>query len=192
MIKIRKIFTQIEESYSEAGQVIEPSLRKVAVVAIINNIYAGQEYSEDLSAGIEASGDIGRKITAMGVEAMGGLGVQSYGKGAIVGLNGEQEHGVAMLTSVYGDVMRDAVGGGAAWVSSATKRATPGSSIDIPLAHKDALFVRSHYDAMTIQLADAPLHDEIAVICVFSNRGRPNSRVGGPTVDTMIGKDGLY
>lgn len=190
-MEIRKIFSFIEESFNEAGKEITPALRKVAVVAIIKNPYAGKPFTQDLSEAIEASDALGTKIASMGVELMGEYGVQSYGKAAVIGLNGEQEHGVACLTSVYGNAMRAAVGGGAAWVSSVTKRAAPGATIDIPLAHKDALYVRSHYDAMTIQLADAPLPDEIAVICGFSNRGRPSPRVGGPTVETMVGKDGL-
>jgi hypothetical protein len=190
-LKIRKLFTVVEESFSEAGLDIEPSLRKVAVVAVIKNPYAGKNFTQDLSAAIEESEEIGTKIATLGVIAMGQFNVESYGKAAVVGINGEQEHGVAMLTSVYGNAMRAAVGGGKAWVSSVTKRAMPGASIDIPLAHKDALYVRSHYDAMTVTLPDAPLPDEIAVICCLSNRGRPCPRVGGPTVDTMIGEDGL-
>ena len=115
---------------------------------------------------------------------------ESYGKGAIVGLNGEQEHGVAMLTTVFGNVMRDAAGGGKAWISSMTKRAGPGAGIDIPLAHKDALYVRSHYDGIRMTLPDAPLPDEIAIICAYANRGRLNSRVGGLAKD-IKGVDGL-
>ena len=80
-------------------------------------------------------------------------------------MNGEQEHGVAMLTTVFGNVMRDAAGGGKAWISSLTKRAAPGAAIDIPLAHKDALYVRSHYDGITVMLPDAPLPNELAIIC---------------------------
>ena len=103
----------------------------------------------------------------------------SYGKAAIVGSNGEQEHGNAMLTTVFGNVMREAIGGGKAWISSMTKRAAPGATIDMPLAHKDALYVRSHYDGMTIMLPDAPQPNEIAIIAVYATRGRPNHRVGG-------------
>src|SRR5665213_732603 len=110
---------------------------------------------------------------------------------AVIGMNGEQEHGVAMLTTVFGNVMREAAGGGKAWISSLTKRAAPGASIDIPLAHKDALYVRSHYDGITITLPDAPLPDEIALICAFANRGRPNHRVGGPKASEIRGVDGL-
>ena len=105
--------------------------------------------------------------------------VASYGKGAVIGLAGEQEHGVALLTTVFGNVIRDTSGGGKAWISSMTKRAAPGATIDVPVAHKDALYVRSHYDGITITLADAPLPDEIAIVCVYVNRGRLNARVGG-------------
>jgi hypothetical protein len=96
-----------------------------------------------------------------------------------------------MLTTVFGNVMRDAAGGGKAWISSLTKRAAPGASIDIPFAHKDALYVRSHYDGITITLHDAPLPDEIALICAFANRGRPNHRVGGLEASKIKGADGL-
>lgn len=177
---------------SEAQQDLDPILRKVAVVAVVENPYASKPFTKDLSAATKASEALGQKIASKAVTAMGNFAVQGYGKGGVVGIEGEQEHAVAMLTTVYGNVLRDAVGGGVAWISSATKRAQPGASIDIPLAHKDALYVRSHYDAMTITLPDAPLPNEIAIIFCISNRGRPNARVGGPTVDSIIGKDGLY
>jgi hypothetical protein len=96
-----------------------------------------------------------------------------------------------MLTTVFGNVMRDAAGGGKAWISSLTKRAAPGATIDIPLAHKDALYVRSHYDGITITLPDAPLPNELAIIVAFANRGRPNQRVGGLAADEIKGVDGL-
>jgi hypothetical protein len=115
----------------------------------------------------------------------------SYGKAAIIGINGEQEHGVSLLTTVFGNVMRDAAGGGKAWISSFTKRAAPGSTIDIPLAHKDALYVRSHYDGITITIPDGPLPNEIAVICAYASRGRPNHRVGGLAANEIKGVDGL-
>ena len=96
-----------------------------------------------------------------------------------------------MLTTVFGNVMRETIGGGKAWISSMTKRAAPGATIDIPLAHKDALYVRSHYDGMTITLHDAPQPREIAVIAVYATRGRPHHRVGGLAADQIKGTDGL-
>jgi hypothetical protein len=179
-MEIRRISSFVEEVRAEAGQPASPPLRKVAVVAVVANPLAGS-YREDLSELVEAS--------AMGLLAP--YEAQSYGKAALVGLAGEQEHGVALLTTVFGNVLREATGGGKAWISSMTKRAAPGATLDVPLAHKDALYVRSHYDGMTLTLHDAPLPDEIAVICVFATRGRPNARVGGLTVEGIEGRDGL-
>lgn len=189
-MEIRKILTFQEDTLSEAGKPAETPLRKVAVVAIVKNDFAGR-WVEDLSPYYEASAGLGQQISELGVAQMKPFEVESYGKAAIVGTAGEQEHGVALLTTIYGNVLRDAVGGGSAWISSATKRAQPGASIDIPLAYKDALYVRSHYDAMSITLHDAPLADEIAVICCFANRGRLNHRVGGLAKSEAQGEDGL-
>lgn len=187
---IRKIFTVVEEIFSEAGRDASPPLRKVAVIAVVKNPYAG-EYQEDLGALTEASADIGKRITSMATAAMAPYEAMSYGKAAVVGSDGEQQHGSAMVTTIYGNIMREAAGGGKAWISSVSKRAGPGVTIDIPLAHKDALYVRSHYDAMTVTLHDAPLADEIAVICCYANRGQLNHRVGGLGAADIKGEDGL-
>lgn len=190
-MKIRKLFTQVEEVRSEAGIDAELPLRKVAVVAVIANPLAGKPFERDLQALTDASAAIGREMAQAARAAMEPYQAVSYGKGGVVGLNGEQEHLVAMLTTVYGDVMREAIGGGKAWISSFTKRAAPGTTIEIPLAHKNALYVRSHYDGMAVHLPDAPLPDEIAMICVYANRGRLNARVGGLGADEIAGEDGL-
>ncbi len=188
---VRKLFTAVEETMSEMGREANQALKKVAVVAVVKNPLAGSGYVEDLSALTEASTAIGRRISVMAVDALAPFAPDSYGKAALIGTAGEQEHGVAMLTTVYGNAMRDAVGGGAAWISSFTKRTAPGQTIDIPLAHKDALYVRSHYDGMTVLVPDAPLEDEIAVICCIANRGRLNHRVGGLAKEDIKGEDGL-
>ena len=188
LVKRTLCFT--DEVTSEAGQHLEPPLRKVAVAAIVDNPFAGR-YERDLSPLTEASAEIGRHICRLAIALLAPYQAESYGKAAIIGMNGEQEHGVAMLTTVYGNVMREAAGGGKAWISSLTKRAAPGTAIDIPLAHKDALYVRSHYDGITVMLPDAPLPNEIAVICAFANRGRPNHRVGGLATGDIKGIDGL-
>jgi hypothetical protein len=189
-MQIKRILTFVDELRSEAGRPTEPPLRKAAAVAVVHNPFAGR-YVEDLSPLVQASEAIGREICATAVGLLAPFKPVSYGKAAIIGLAGEQEHGVAMLTTVFGNIMRDAAGGGKAWISSLTKRAAPGSSIDIPLAHKDALYVRSHYDGMTITLHDAPLPDEIAVIAVYASRGRANHRVGGLAANDIKGNDGL-
>jgi len=189
-LEVRKIVTFTEEIFAEAGKPAEPPLRKVAVAAVVKNPFAGH-YAEDLGLLTAASVELGRRISAIGVASMGGFPVQSYGKAGLVGVAGEQEHAVAMLTAVYGNVMREAVGGGKAWISSMTKRVAPGETIDIPLAHKDALYVRSHYDGISVTLYDAPLPDEIAIIAAFANRGRINHRVGGLAAHEIKGQDGL-
>jgi hypothetical protein len=189
-VDIKRILTFVDETSIETGQRIDPPLRKVAVVAIVDNPFAGR-FERDLSQLTHASAGIGRHICGLAVSLLGPHKPESYGKAAVIGINGEQEHGVAMLTTVFGKVMREAAGGGKAWISSLTKRAAPGATIDIPLAHKDALYVRSHYDGITITLPDAPLPDEIAVICAYANRGRPNHRVGGLAAKNIKALDGL-
>ncbi len=189
-MELRKILTFVEEATSEAGQRADPPLRKVAVVAVLKNPFAGG-YVADLTELTDASLAIGRRIAAQGVAGLAPWPVQSYGKAGLVGVAGEQEHAVAMLTTVFGNAMREAAGGGKAWISSMTKRTAPGATIDIPLAHKDALYVRSHYDGITVTLHDAPLPDEIAIIVAFANRGRLNHRVGGLAAAEIKGADGL-
>jgi len=189
-MQIKRTLTFFDEVAMEAGQAVNPPLRKVAVAAIIDNPFAGR-FERDLSALTKASEEIGRTICQLAVSMLGPHKPESYGKAAIIGMNGEQEHGVSLLTTVFGNVMRDAAGGGKAWISSLTKRAAPGATIDIPLAHKDALYVRSHYDGISITLPDAPGPNEIAIICAYASRGRPNHRVGGLAANEIKGVDGL-
>jgi hypothetical protein len=180
---IRKLWTQIEETRLVAGRGDDHGpLRKVAACAVIANPYAGGGYAADLSLLIEASREIGTMLGKQAAELLGSP-VASYGKGAIVGTAGEQEHGNAALTSVFGDALRDAVGGGAAWITSATKVAVAGTSIDVPLAYKDDIWVRSHYDAVEVRIPDGPLPDELVVIAAVADRGRINARLGGRTVE---------
>lgn len=190
-MEIRRLYTVVDETLHEMGQKRDEPLRKVAVVAVVKNPHAGKGYVEDLGDLTEASEALGAKIAAMAAEQMKPYTVDSYGKAGLVGTDGEQEHAVACLTTVYGNVLRDAIGGGVAWISSVTKRCGPGTLLDIPLAHKDALYVRSHYDGMTILVPDAPLPDEMCIVCCFANRGRLNHRVGGPDKGSIVGKDGL-
>jgi hypothetical protein len=189
-MRIRKIVTLIEEARGEAGIAADPVLRKVATAAIIKNPFSGK-YQDDLSSLVAASAALGEEISLIARTALGQYPVESYGKAAVVGVNGEQEQGVAMLTTVFGNVMRETAGGGKAWISSLTKRAAAGATVDVPLAHKDALYVRSHYDGISITLPDAPLPDEIAIICAYANRGRLNHRVGGLAAQDIKGIDGL-
>lgn len=181
MIEIRKIFSQVEEIRTSAGKSDGEPLRKVAVCAVVTNPYAGRGYVEDLSDLINASDEFGRDLGKIALDLLGAP-VESYGKAGLVGSDGEQEHINAALTSVFGDAFRDAIGGGAAWITSATKRGYPGIVIDVPTAYKNDVWVRSHYDAMEVRVPDAPQADEMVVITAVTNRGRLNARVGGLTV----------
>lgn len=189
-MEIRKIVTATEELFAEAGRPADPPLRRVAVSAVCRNPCAGR-YVEDLKVLVDGSEPIGRKISTLAAELMRPHRIETYGKGAVVGIGGEVEHAEAVLTTVFGDTMRAAAGGGKAWICHMAKRGLPGTTIDIPLAHKDALTIRSHYDTMVVHIPDAPLPDELAITVVFGSRGRPNHRIGGHSVEKMIGKDGL-
>jgi hypothetical protein len=179
-LTIRKLVTFSEEIRMEGGRSDGEPLRKVAAAAVIENPYANRPYSEDLSALVDPSAELGRML---GEHAAGALGVppESYGKAALVGLAGEQEHGVACKTSVFGDAMREAIGGATAWLPSVSKRCAPGDSVDVPLCFKDEVWVRSHYDSIALTISDAPLPHEIVVILALASRGRLNSRLGGKT-----------
>jgi hypothetical protein len=192
ILELRRSFLMLEQQEVPKGsQDPGPPLRRLAMVGVVGNPYAGQGFVADLSASIAASEAIGRQLSAMAVAAMGPHAIESYGKGAVVGLGGEQEHANAMLTTIFAEPLRAAVGGGLAWLPSFTKRGPPGTVIDVPLAHKDALYVRSHYDGMTLMLPDAPQADEVALIIVIANRGRIDARVGGLAAKDISRRDGL-
>ena len=167
---------------------VKQPLVKAAVVAIIANPYAGR-YSPQLDELIDASVELSRELVARCVRALGSLKAESCGKGAIVGTAGEQEHGVACLTTPFGDAMREGIGGNG-WVTSTTKVASMGSTLDVPLAYKRALFVREFYDTISVNVPNGPRPDEIAVIAAVASRGRVHHRVGGLAKADAIG-DGL-
>ena len=189
-LKIRKFQVFVEDSVDASETPRETPLRKVAVAAVLENPYAGR-YVEDLQPLIDASASLGSRLATLAVDALAPYPAQSYGKAAMAGMNGEQEHANALITTTFAEPLRNAIGGGKAWISSFTKVGAPGTPIDIPLASKDALYVRSHYDGMTITLHDAPLPNEVVVILCLANRGRINARVGGLALDRIKGTDGL-
>lgn len=181
-LRIRKIVTFREAVLEEGGRKADQPLVKAAVACIFKNPYAGGPYQEDLSELIEIGKEIGEIAGKQAAETLG-AGAVSYGKAVIVGVNGEIEHAVATKTSVFGNAFREAIGGGEAWISSVSKRSSAGVQVDVPLAYKDEIWVRSHYDAITVNLTDAPLPDEIVTIAAVASRGRLNARVGGMTVE---------
>lgn len=191
-MRIRKLLTIAEETHEEAGRTIAPPTRKAAAVAVIANPFAGK-YVEDVSELIGVGETLGGMLAERAVAALGIApgAAESYGKAAIVGEDGELEHAAAILHPKLGGPMRKAVEKGAALIPSAKKRGGPGAAIDVPLGHKDAAFVRSHFDAMEVRVSDAPRRDEIVVVVVVTDSGRPLPRIGGLTTAQIEGKDGL-
>jgi hypothetical protein len=190
--KIRKIATFVEETCTEMGRKVDPPTRRAAAVAVIENPCAGQ-YVEDLTELMNIGEELGDLLTRRAVEALGipGTSVESYGKAAAVGESGELEHAAAILHPKLGPPMRRVLGEGAALIPSSKKRGGLGVVLDIPLAHKDAAYVRSHFDGMEVRLNDAPRANEIVVAIAVTDSGRPLPRVGGLTKDQIKGEDGL-
>jgi hypothetical protein len=189
---IRKLVVQVDEIRVEMGRAIEPATRRAVAMAVIANPYAGR-YSENLellsAIGEELGGILGSKcVEALGIAPEQ---AQSYGKAAIVGEGGELEHAAAILHPKMGSTLRQAVSKGAALVPSAKKMGGLGAAIDVPLGHKDAAFVRSHFDAIEARVADAPRANEIVVAIAVTDSGRPLARVGGLQPYEIKGHDGL-
>ena len=189
---IRKIIVQVEETLQEMGRTVSPPTRRALAMAVIANPYAGR-YSENLDELIAIGEELGALLGQKSVQALGIAPGQahSYGKAAIVGEAGELEHAAAILHPKLGAPLRQAVEKGAALVPSAKKCGGMGAAIDVPLGHKDAAFVRSHFDAMEARVSDAPRAEEIVVAVVVTDSGRPLPRIGGLQVKEIQGQDGL-
>ena len=190
--QIRKIIVQVDEVHIEMGQAISPPARRALAMAVIHNPLAGS-YTENLDELIAVGEELGGLLGDRCVKALGIApgDAQSYGKAAIVGEAGEIEHAAAILHPKLGAPLRMAVEKGAALVPSSKKRGTLGTAIDVPLGHKDAAFVRSHFDAMEARVSDAPRANEIVVAVVVTDSGRPLARVGGLQAHEAKGVDGL-
>jgi hypothetical protein len=191
-MKLRKLVVQVEEVQMEMGRAVEPPTRRAVAMAVIANPCAGR-YVEQLDELIAIGEQLGGLL---GAECVKALGIepgqaQSYGKAAIVGENGELEHAAAILHPKLGAPLRLAVERGAALVPSAKKIGTLGTAIDVPLGHKDAAYVRSHFDAIEARVADAPRPDEIVVAVAVTASGRPLPRIGGLQAGEVVGRDGL-
>ena len=191
-IGLRRILTVVEETLVEGGRTLDVPTRRAAAVAVIANPFAGR-YVEDLAPLIAVGRALGRILPERAVAALGieGTRVESFGKAALVGEDGELEHAAALLHPDLGAPFRDVLGGGAALIPSSKKRGAPGATFDIPLGHKDAAKVRSHFDGMEVRVPDAPRAGEIAVAIAVTDSGRPLPRVGGLTKDKVQGRDGL-
>ena len=190
--KIRKIAVFVDEIHIEQGRPIDPPTRRACAVAVIDNPFAGR-FVEDLADLMQVGEELGGLLGERAVAALGiaPADAESYGKAALVGENGELEHAAAILHPKLGAPLRKAVEKGAALVPSSKKRGGMGTVLDVPLGHKDAAYVRSHFDGMEVRISDAPRANEILVAVAVTDSGRPLPRVGGLTHDDAKGEDGL-
>jgi hypothetical protein len=189
---IRRLVVQLDETHSEMGRTLARPTRRAVAIAVIDNPYAGR-YSESLDELVQIGEELGALLGQRAVAALGIAPAEahSYGKAAIVGEAGEIEHAAAILHPRLGAPLRLAVEKGAALVASAKKRGTLGTSIDLPLGHKDAAWVASHFDAIEVRVPDAPGAHEIVVAVAVTDSGRPLARIGGLQVAQIKGEDGL-
>lgn len=189
---IRKLIVQVDETRVEMGQSINPPTRRAVAIAVIENPFAGR-YEENLEQLSDIGAELGKLLGEKCVEALNiePSQAESYGKAAIVGEGGELEHAAAILHPKLGAPLREAVEKGAALVPSAKKMGGLGTAIDVPLGHKDAAFVRSHFDAIEARVSDAPRANEIVVAVAVTDSGRPLPRIGGLQKHEIKGQDGL-
>jgi hypothetical protein len=186
---VRKIHMQVEEIRHDGGPPpAKPQLRG-AIAAVISNPYAGKHVA-DITPMMEALKTLGLELTHRLVALLGGKdAVEAYGKASIIGTDGELEHG-ALWHVPGGYAMREVLGAAKAIVPSATKVGAAGTMIDIPIHHKDAAYVRSHFDAIEVRVADAPRPAEIVYLLGMTTGGRIHARVGGLAAKDILGEDG--
>jgi len=189
-MNIRKWAVLIEETHTEMGQQVTPPIRRVVAMVVLANPFAGR-FVADLEPLVTLGEALGAELAARALATLEGAAIESYGKAAIVGEDGELEHAAALLHPRMGAPIRTAIGGGKALIPSAKKRGGMGCTIDVPLGHKDAAFVRSHFDAIEARITDAPRRDEILLCLALATGGRPLPRVGGLMVAEVVGQDGL-
>jgi hypothetical protein len=190
-VQIRKRVLLVEEIFHEGGPLAAKPQRRAAALVVIQNPYAGR-YVEKIEDFMDDLKPLGLEMAKSLVAALGGdpKAVEGYGKGAIVGASGELEHG-ALWHVPGGYAMREILGGAKAIVASTKKVGGPGTRLDIPITHINASYVRSHFDAMEVGIADAPRADEILLALVMTTGARVHARVGGLKASDIKGEDGL-
>jgi len=190
-VVVRKFLLRIEEIFHEGGPVSANPPRRGSILAVIKNPYAGR-YVEDITGMMEDLKPLGLEMSKRLLAALGGdaSAIEGYGKGAIVGEGGELEHG-ALWHVPGGYAMRELLGEAKAIVPSTKKVGGVGAAIDIPITHVNASYVRSHFDAIEINVPDAPRADEMVVILAMTTGSRVHARVGGLAVADIKGEDGL-
>lgn len=190
LVKVRKYVATVEETLHDFGPVLARPVTKAVVGGVIANPYAGRHVA-DIQPMMKALEPFAVDLTERVMKILGAKGseLEAYGKGAIVGLNGELEH-AALWHQPSGFGIRHAMGGAKSIVPSTVKVAAAGARIDIPLHHVTAAYVRSHFDAIEFCVPDGPRPDEIVFIVAAAIGGRPHARVGGLTVDGIKLGDG--
>jgi hypothetical protein len=190
-VALRKRVIVVEEIYHEGGPARAKPLRRAAALAVIRNPFAGK-YVHEIADFMQDLNPLGLEMAKTVLAALGGdpKSVEGYGKGAIVGQAGELEHG-ALWHVPGGYAMREVLGGAKAIVASTKKVGGPGTRLDVPITHINASYVRSHFDAMEVGIADAPRADEILLALVMTTGARVHARVGGLKVSEIKGEDGL-
>jgi hypothetical protein len=190
-VKVRKFLVSVEDVFHEGGPVAATPQRHGAVLAVIDNPYAGK-YHEDIQPFMEDLRPLGLRMAQMLLQALGGdaRSIEGYGKGAIVGEAGELEH-AALWHAPGGYAMRDVLGGARAIVPSTKKVGGPGARLDVPVTHINASYVRSHFDAVEVGIADAPKAHEMVVALVMTTGPRVHARAGGLAARDIKGEDGL-
>jgi Amino acid synthesis len=178
-VEVRKTFLQREELTSELWVSAKRPVVRAAALAVIRNPFAGR-FVEDLQPLFEIGAALGERLMRTLVPMLPNDAI-AYGKGALVGVNGEMEHGGACIHPMLGKPMRAAIGGGKAVIPSNVKVAAPGQALDVPLGHKDDPWSFDYFDTYTVSLHDAPRPDELVVVMVIADGGRLHSRCGsGP------------
>ena len=190
-INVRKITLSIDEIRHDGGPPLARPILKGWIGAVVANPYAGR-YVPDIAPMMVALKPLGLECSRRLLAALGNdpAGIEAYGKGVVVGASGEIEHSALWhVPGGYG--MREVLGTALAIVPSAVKMGALGAAIDLPIHHKDACYVRSHFDAMTAMIPDAPRADEIALFLTMTTGGRPHARVGGLQVSEISKRDGM-
>ncbi|MBV1798220.1 amino acid synthesis family protein [Siccirubricoccus sp. G192] len=177
MLSIRKIVTLREQVLGEMGQAAATPVQRAVALAVIANPFAGRREA-DLSPLFGLGAELGERLMPELVRLLGGRPAVSYGKGAIVGVAGEMEHGGACIHPMLGRPMRAAIGGGQAVIPSNVKLAAAGAMLDLPLGHKDDPWSFAHFDTITVMVADAPRPEEIVVVLGIADGGRLDNRCG--------------
>jgi len=190
-VEVRKRVTIVEDIFHEGGPVARTPYRRAAILSVIKNPFAGR-FVEEIVGFSEDLKPLGLEMAKALIAALGGDPklIEGYGKGAIVGEAGEVEHG-ALWHAPGGYAMREALGGAKAIVPSAKKVAGPGARLDVPVTHIDASYVRSHFDAIEVGIADAPRADEMLLVLAMTTGARVHNRAGGLKASEIKGLDGL-